>query len=238
MSFTNEQVAQLLGEIKQASGKRLTSKLEKALSKKGAKFNFDNLMSTLSYANADRAVVKKPANAWQLFLRQFRAGDQVEPGMTGSEIVSKASPVWKGMSAEAKKPFEEEAAQLSLGYRQAKNATKPAKGKSGPTRPKNSWMLFLTQYRAENKQPGVAGSAVVAAAGEVWKGMNAEEKAPFEEKANAAMEEYKSLKKGGDKVNEAPAVENALEKNEAPVIEDGDTDSDEDTDVESDSDEE
>ena len=102
MSFTNEQVAQLLGEIKQASGKRLSSKLEKALSKKGAKFNFDNLMSMLSYANADRAVVKKPANAWQLFLRQFRAGDQVEPGMTGAEIVSKASPVWKGMNAEAR----------------------------------------------------------------------------------------------------------------------------------------
>ena len=228
MSFTHEQVAQLLGEIKQASGKRLSSKLEKALSKKGAKFNFDNLMSMLSYANADRAVVKKPANAWQLFLRQFRAGDQMEPGMTGAEIVSKASPVWKGMSAEAKKPFEEEAGKLSADYRQAKNAVKPAKAKSGPARPKNSWMLFLTQYRAEHKEPGVAGSAVVAAAGEVWKGMSADEKKPFEDQANAAMEEYKSLKEGKAETNVSKVVV------PEPVPED----SDEDSDYESDSDEE
>merc|ERR1711959_353877 len=120
MSFTNEQVAQLLGEIKQSSGKRLSSKLEKALSKKGAKFNFDNLMSTLSYANADRAGPKKPANAWQLFLREFREGDQVEPGMTGSEIVSKASPIWKGMGAEAKKPYEEEANAAMAEYKSHK----------------------------------------------------------------------------------------------------------------------
>ena len=211
MSFTNEQVAQLLGEIKQSSGKRLSSKLDKALSKKGAKFNFDNLMSTLSYANADRAGPKKPANAWQLFLRQFREGDQVEPGMNGAEIVAKASPIWKGMSAEAKNPFEEEAAQLSLDYRQAKKAVKPAKAKSGPSRPKNSWMLFLTQYRAENKKPGVAGSAIVAAAGEVWKGMSAEEKKPFEDNANEAMDEYKSLKEGkGDaKVSKVVAPEDS-----------------------------
>ena len=228
MSFTNEQVAQLLGEIKQSSGKRLSSKLEKALSKKGAKFNFDNLMSTLSYANADRAGPKKPANAWQLFLRQFREGDQVEPGMNGAEIVAKASPIWKGMGAEAKKPFEEEAAKLSLDYRQAKKAVKPTKAKSGPSCPKNSWMLFLTQYRAENKKPGVAGSAIVAEAGEVWKGMSAEEKKPFEDKANEAMDEYKSLKegKGEAKVSKVVAPEELGE------------DSDEDSDVESDSDEE
>ncbi len=224
MSFTNEQVAQLLGEIKQSSGKRLSSKLEKALSKKGAKFNFDNLMKTLSYANADRAVVKKPANAWQLFLRQFRAGDQMEPGMTGAEIVSKASPVWKGMNAEAKKPFEEEAGKLSADYRQAKNAAKPAKAKSGPARPKNSWMLFLTKYRAENKEPGVAGSAVVAAAGEVWKGMSAEEKKPLEDQAHTAMEEYKSLKEGKGEVVVSKVV--------APEHVDEDSDDESDSDDE------
>merc|ERR1711924_590904 len=176
-------------------------------------------MSTLSNTNADRAAVKKPANAWQLFLRKFRAGDQVEPGMTGSEIVSKASPIWKSMSVEAKKPFEEEAAQLSLGYRQAKNAAKPAKAKSGPARPKNSWMLFLTQYRTENKEPGVAGSAVVAAAAEVWKGMSTDEKKLFEDQANAALEEYKSLKEGKGKVVE-------VKKDVAPEHLDKDSDID------------
>merc|ERR1712146_804925 len=135
-------------------------------------------------------------------------GDQVEPGMTGAEIVAKASPVWKGMVAEEKKPFEEEAGKLSADYRQAKNAVKPAKAKSGQTRPKNSWMLFLTQYRAENKEPGLAGSAVVTAAGEVWKAMSAEVKKPFEDQANKAMEEYKSLKEGKeeDKVQVSKVV--------------------------------
>ena len=189
-------------------------------------------MSTLSYANADRAGPKKPANAWQLFLRQFRGGDQVEPGMTGAEIVAKASPVWKGMSTEAKKPFEEEAAQLSQDYRQAKKAVKPAKAKSGLTRPKNSWMLFLTQYREENKMPGVAGSAVVAAAGEIWKGMSEEEKKPFEDKANSAMEEYKSLKEGKglvkEKVNDDKVVE------DKPAKEDTEEDSDDESDSEND----
>ena len=233
MSFTNEQVAQLLGEIKQSSGKRLSYKLEKVLSKKGAKFNFNNLMTTLSNTNADRAVVKKPPNAWQLFLRQFRGGDQMEPGMTGAEIVSKASPIWKGMSAEAKKPFEEEAGKLSADYRQAKNAVKPAKAKSGPVRPKNSWMLFLTQYRSEHKDPGVAGSAVVAAAGEVWKEMSADEKKPFEDQANAAMEEYKSLKEGKEEVKEKVKVVVP-----EPVNDDSEQDSDEDSDEESDTEEE
>merc|ERR1711907_100978 len=101
-----------------SAGKRLSSKLEKALSKKGAKFNFDNLMSIISNANDDREAPRKPANAWQLFLREYREGDEVEPGMNGAEIVAKASPVWKGMSAEEKKPFEDEAAKLSADYRQ------------------------------------------------------------------------------------------------------------------------
>jgi len=197
MSFTNEQVAQLLGEIKHSSGKRLSSKLEKALSKQGAKFNFDNLMNTFTHGN--RATLKKPPNAWQLFLRQYRESDEVQPGMNGAEIVAKASPVWKGMSAETKKPFEDEATQLSADYRKAKEAAKPVKIENGPARPKNSWMLFLTQYRAEHKEPGVAGSTIVATAGEVWKGMSAEEKKPFEDKANAAMAEFKALKTGGEK---------------------------------------
>ena len=187
MSFTHEQVTQLLNAIQQSSGKRLSSKLEKALSKKGAKFNFDNLMSTLSNTNRG-AVAKKPANAWQLFLRQFRSGDEVEPGMTGAEIVSKASPVWKTMSGDEKKPFQDEAGKLSAEYRQAKNEAKPAKAKDSLTRPKNSWMLFLSKHRAENKEAGVSGSAVVAAAGVIWKGMSEEEKKPFEDEAKVAME--------------------------------------------------
>ena len=222
MTFTDEQVAQILEQIKLTSGKRLSSKLDKALCKKGAKFNYENLMSTLSHGNADGLRPKKPPNAWQLFLREFREGDDVEPGMTGAEIVRKASPIWKKMTEDQKKSFKEEADKLSADYQKAKNAIKPVKVKSGLARPKNSWMLFLTEYRAEHKKEGVAGSAIVAEAGEVWKKMSEEEKKPFEDKANIAMSQYKSLKEGNGMLSKVVMPEPEEEES------DDESDSDED----------
>ena len=153
MSFTHEQIIQLLTSIQGSAGKRLATKLDKIVNLKGKKFSFEKVMSMLSNTNPKGP--KKPANAWQLFLRDFRAGDEIEPGMPGSEIVAKASPIWKAMSESDKKPYTDEANSLSDKYKKAKEDSKPEKKeKKGPIRPKNSWMLFLSEYRKENKKEG------------------------------------------------------------------------------------
>ena len=189
MSFTNEQISQLLTSIQGSAGKRLATKLEKVVHLKESQFTFEKVMSILDPGN-DKDSPKKPSNAWQLFLRDFRKGDQVEPGMNGSDIVAKASPIWKAMSEAEKKPYTDEANSLSQEYKKAKEASKPEKVDKGPSRPKNSWMLFLSEYRNKNKKEGVAGSAIVAEASAVWKGMSDAEKSPYESQAKALMEKF------------------------------------------------
>ena len=104
--------------------------------------------------------------------------------------------------------------------------------------------MLLTLFRLH---PGLRLTR--PAAGEVWKGMSAEDKKPFEDKANAAMAEYKNQKgvdgvvkdevktKKEKKVMKTP-VDDPLDKAFEKEYEkdNHDNNSDYDSDMESDSD--
>merc|ERR1712070_236740 len=126
MSLTYEQVIMLMEKLKVGVNKRQASRLEKVISLKSSQFTFERIMGIITPNSVDETL-KKPHNAWQLYLSDFRKSSEVEPGMNGSDIVSKASPIWKGMSEKEKRPYLEKAKELSDEYRKAKEEIKPAK---------------------------------------------------------------------------------------------------------------
>ena len=68
------------------------------------------------------------------------------------------------------------------------------KNKGSTGRPKNSWMLYLDEYRSTHKQEGVSGKDIVKQASSHWKSMSDKDKALYEEKANNLMKAYKEKK--------------------------------------------
>ena len=191
-TFTREQMNQILQAVKGTGGKKMGTRIDQILALPEKKMSADKIVDMLNGSRKDGAL-KKPKNAWQLYLADFRKGDQVKEGMNGAAIVKLASPIWNGMSAAEKKPFEAEAAGLSAAYKEAKGEKSPKK-KSGEKRSPNAWMLFLADYRKEHSEPGMAGSAVAKAGGEVWREMSAEKKAPYEDKAATLKAEWNARK--------------------------------------------
>ena len=197
-TFTVQEVAALLQGVQRGGSKRkMVSTIDKLIdlaNTNSKKFTPAAAMQMVGKSDSNR--VRKPPNAWQLFVRDFKTRDGVIPdGSTGADIVKLASPVWEKMSEAERKPFVEEAEKLSAGYKEDKAKSKGVQKKtSGPKRPPNAWMLFLTKYREENAEPGVAGSVIVGRAGEAWKEMGEEERAPFNNEASKLSDAYKAAK--------------------------------------------
>jgi hypothetical protein len=197
-TFTVQEVAALLQGVQRGgSKKKMGSTIDKLIdlaNTNSKKFTPVAAMQLVGKSDSER--VRKPPNAWQLFVRDFKTRDGAVPeGSTGANIVKLASPVWEKMDEKARKPFVEEAGKLSAGYKEDKAKSKGVQKKpTGTKRPKNAWMLFLTKYRAENAEPGVAGSVIVGRAGEAWKEMGEEERAPFINEASKLSDAYKAAK--------------------------------------------
>jgi len=197
-TFTVQEVAALLQGVQRGgSKKKMGSTIDKLIdlaNTNSKKFTPAAAMQLVGKSDSER--VRKPSNAWQLFVRDFKTRDGAVPeGSTGADIVKLASPVWEKMDEKARKPFVEEAEKLSAGYKEDKAKAKGAQKKpAGAKRPPNAWMLFLTKYREENAEPGVAGSVIVGRAGEAWKEMGEEERAPFTAEASKLSDAYKAAK--------------------------------------------
>ncbi|OUU27296.1 MAG: hypothetical protein CBB97_06215 [Candidatus Endolissoclinum sp. TMED37] len=197
-TYTRDQMNAILQAIQANSGKKMNAKLGKILETPDKKISAEKIVEMINGSRRD-GTLKKPKNAWQLFLADFRENSkEVEVGMNGAAIVKLASPVWEKMTDDQKKPFTEEATKLSKSYKDTKNEMSPKK-KQGEKRPPNAWMLFLAHYRKDNAEPGVAGSKVTAAAGEVWREMSNEDKLPYETNANKLKEDWNAKKEKGPK---------------------------------------
>jgi predicted DNA-binding WGR domain protein len=99
-------------EVQASSTKAFKYKLQRIINL-GDNFTYKNIVEILSTDNSKKT---RPKNAWQCYLDHFRKnGDGLgwEPGMTGAQINKIASPLWKNLSDEEKKPFQEKAKQLS-----------------------------------------------------------------------------------------------------------------------------
>ena len=197
-TFTVQEVAALLQGVQRGgSKKKMGSTIDKLIdlaNTNSKKFTPAAAMQMVGKSDSNR--VRKPPNAWQLFVRDFKAREGVIPdGSTGADIVKLASPVWEKMGEGERKPFVEEAEKLSAGYKEDKAKSKGVQKKPvGAKRPQNAWMLFLTKYRVENAEPGVAGSVIVGRAGAVWKEMGEEERVPFTNEASKLSDAYKAAK--------------------------------------------
>jgi hypothetical protein len=164
---------------------------------------------------------KKPQNAYWIWLSENRDSLTKEAGSAKGSVVGKlAGEKWKAMSAEAKKPFEDRAAELKSTYDKAmeefknaggqvgkrrleksegkqakadKKAKKDAQKSSGkPARPPTSYWLWLSENReALAKEAGSTKPPVVAKlAGEKWKAVSEEDRKPFEAKATELRAAY------------------------------------------------
>ena len=197
-TFTVQEVAALLQGVQRGgSKKKMGSTIDKLIdlaNTNSKKFTPAAAMQMVGKGDSNR--VRKPPNAWQLFVRYFKNREGVIPDRsTGADIVKLASPVWEKMGEGERKPFVEEAEKLSAGYKEDKAKSKGVQKKPvGAKRPQNAWMLFLTKYRVENAEPGVAGSVIVGRAGAVWKEMGEEERVPFTNEASKLSDAYKAAK--------------------------------------------
>jgi len=160
---------------------------------------------------AVRAMAKKAQSAYFIWLGEQRSSivEQYDlKGKKGSEVSKKAGEVWKAMAPADKKKWEDLAAKDKVRYEEEvqtlgkrervskpdKDAKRAKKDKDAPKRPMTPYFLWLNdnrkaiaeQYKLE-KLPEVAKKAA-----EVWKGLAAEAKKPYEEKAETAKAQYQT----------------------------------------------
>ncbi|KAK5986077.1 FACT complex subunit SSRP1 [Trichostrongylus colubriformis] len=136
-----------------------------------------------------------------------------ESGSGGSD--DEASPKKKKKKEKESKPKEKkERKEKGEGK---KKREKKEKDPNAPKRAQSAYFLWLNENRAKIKKEGDSVADVAKRAGEMWKAMDAESKAPWEKKAAADKERYdsemKEFKKSGAK---APSSETTSKKSSGP----------------------
>ncbi|EKX32716.1 FACT complex subunit ssrp1 [Guillardia theta CCMP2712] len=163
---------------------------------------------------------KRPKSAWLLFCDAKREDIVKEnPDIKFTEVNGKISEIWKNLSSDEKKPFEEEAAKLASKYKEDKakydkenpsssggagkkrkgedekegKAKKAKKDPNAPKRGQNAYMLWSQEAREKMRKanPDLPMKAVMQQLGEKWKEIDAEEKKEWEEKAREDKERFK-----------------------------------------------
>ncbi|XP_060075409.1 high mobility group protein B3-like [Ylistrum balloti] len=187
---------------------------------------------------------KRATSAYFFFLAHCRA----EAKTTGrnvskiAEFTKEASAQWRGMSDDAKKPFEVRAAKDKARY-DAEMAM--FKGKTvdpnKPKRPQTAYFLFLGQFRKDMKNSGIDHKDIIRRAGAKWREMTDSQKKPFEEQSQVLQKDYdKELKKwreGGTSSGATGGVRQQVPVNNGMEEEEDDDDEEEDDDEEDDDEE-
>ena len=133
-TFSQSQLSTIFSTLinsdhKPNSLRRLVAKVTKKLDK--AECDFDYILQT--FRPKPENSLKKPKNAWQLFLSEFR---QKLEGVAGSEQTKLASAEWKKLSSEEKEPYENRAKIESGEYKKEKEKLEGPKEVRGRGRPK------------------------------------------------------------------------------------------------------
>nr|CDJ91183.1 Structure-specific recognition protein and High mobility group domain containing protein [Haemonchus contortus] len=142
------------------------------------------------------------------------AGSSDESGSGGSD--DEASPKKKKKKEKESKPREKKERKEKSGEGKKKREKKE-KDPNAPKRAQSAYFHWLNENRAKIKKDGDSVADVAKRAGEMWKAMDAESKAPWEKKAAADRERYESemkeFKKTGAK---APSSETTSKKSSGP----------------------
>merc|ERR1712014_122666 len=197
-------------------------------------------------AALDQAKLKRPLSPYFSWLKESRKGIK---GKNIAEIAKKAGEMWKSLPADKKKTYEDRATKAKAEYAayiakvkgteafQAYMDTKAAARKKKLKRsvrsamhkvpkdaklkkPLSGYMLWFKGARSTIKGKNIA--EVSKKAGEMWKGLSAEKKKPFADKAQEAKKTYDAYVATGKGAAALEAYKDAIAKARAPLTKNSD----------------
>lgn len=167
-------------------------------------------------AAKDPNAPKKPLTGYFRYLADQRPA-LAEQGLKVGEIAKKVGAEWKALPAKQKKPYLDAAAKDKVAYEKAlakyqaspdyvepETTVKATKDKSltkmlpnKPKQPKNGYMLFAAEKRAEVKaaQPDATQAQIMKTLGAMWSEAPDDIKKPFEKQYAKAKTEYQKKMK-------------------------------------------
>eukprot|EP00288_Rhodomonas_lens_P010443 CAMPEP_0177722626 /NCGR_PEP_ID=MMETSP0484_2-20121128/17782_1 /TAXON_ID=354590 /ORGANISM="Rhodomonas lens, Strain RHODO" /LENGTH=783 /DNA_ID=CAMNT_0019235013 /DNA_START=50 /DNA_END=2401 /DNA_ORIENTATION=+ len=242
---------------KEKKEKKEKAKAKKAKAKEKKKSSEGGDAPKGKKGKKDPNAPKKAKSAWLLFCDAKREQIKEEnPGIEFTQINGKIAELWKALSPEDKKPYEDKAKGLAAAYKdekakydeenpdQAKGGgkrkgkgddeggkkKKPKKDPNAPKKGLSSYMLFCGAMRdsIKEKNPDIAQKDILRELGAKWKELTADEKKKWEDKAADDKERYKK-EMSAYQAKGGPSLDEFVAKAE-------DKDSDDDNSDDSDSD--
>merc|ERR1712048_1012688 len=176
-------------------------------------------------AALDRAKLKRPLSSYFTWLKDTRKSIK---GNNVAEVSKKAGEMWKSLSAEKKKVYEDRAVKAKAEYAayiakvKETDAFKAYKGelavarKKKLKRPLSGYMLWFKDTRKSIKGKNVA--EVGKKAGEIWKNLPADKKKTYGDRALEAKKKYSAYVSTGKGAAALKAYKAGIAKAKAPLI--------------------
>merc|ERR1711972_978510 len=197
-------------------------------------------------AALDLAKLKRPLSPYFAWLKESRKGTK---GKNIAEVAKKAGEMWKSLPADKKKAYEERASKAKAEYaayiakvkgteafqaymdkkavarkkklkRSVKSAMHKVPKDAKLKKPLSGYMLWFKGARSTIKGKNIA--EVSKKAGEMWKGMSAEKKKPFADKAQEAKKTYDAYVATSKGAAALKAYKDAIAKARAPLTKNSD----------------
>merc|ERR1719277_2210853 len=193
-------------------------------------------------AALDRSKLKRPLSGYFAWLKDNR---KTIKGKNVAEVAKKAGGMWKSLPADKKKVYEDRASKAKMEYaayiakikdtdafksykdekavarkKKLKRSVKIAMHKvpmdKSLKKPLSGYMLWFKDARKTIKGKNVA--EVGKKAGEMWKGMAADKKKPFADKALEAKKKYAAYVATGKGAAALKAYKDGIAKAKAPLL--------------------
>merc|ERR1719188_2502914 len=194
-----------------------------------------------AHAALDRSKLKRPLSGYFTWLKDSR---KTIKGKNVAEVAKKAGEMWKSLSADKKKVYEDRAIKAKAEYaayiakvkdtegfkayqselavarkkrlqRSVKSAMRKVPMDSSLKRPLSGYMLWFKDARKTIKGKNIA--EVGKKAGEMWKSLPAEKKKPFADRAQEAKEKYVAYIATGKGAAALKAYKDGIAKARAPL---------------------
>merc|ERR1712151_612466 len=193
-------------------------------------------------AALDRSKLKVPLSGYFSWLKDNRKSIK---GKNVADVAKKAGGMWESLPADKKKVYEDRASKAKTEYaayiakikdtdafktykderavarkKKLKRSVKIAMHKvpmdAGLKKPLSGYMLWFMGARKTIKGKNVA--EVGKKAGEMWKGMSADKKKPFTDRAQAAQKTYAAYIATGKGAAALKAYKDGIAKAKAPLM--------------------
>merc|ERR1712190_293221 len=197
-------------------------------------------------AALDQTKLKRPLSPYFAWLKESRKGIK---GKNIAEVAKKAGEMWKSLPADKKKTYEERATKAKAEYaayiakvkgteafqaymdkkaaarkkklaRSVRSAMHKVPKDAKLKKPLSGYMLWFKGARSTIKGKNIA--EVSKKAGEMWKGLSAEKKKPFADKAQEAKKTYDAYVATSKGAAVLKAYKDAIAKARAPLTKNSD----------------